>query len=228
MNLIFEDNHLLVVEKPAGVPVQADKSGDTNLLDQGRKYLAKKYQKKGNVYLGLVHRLDRPVSGVVIFAKTSKAASRLSEQFRNGQIQKTYWALVAGQWTQEEGNLVHYLAPGPQNKVKVFDTEKPKSKKSQLKFRVLSRIHISFPETTLLEIEPLTGRKHQIRAQLAHIGYPIVGDRKYGCRIPLKSRRIALLAKALKISHPITKEQTVFEVYVDKHWPQNPKSSQRT
>ena len=219
LSVLYEDNHLLAVYKPAGVPTQGDQTGDLSLFEMAKSYLAEKYQKPGNVYLGLVHRLDRPTEGVVLFARTSKAASRLSEQFREGTVRKTYLALVAGAPESEHGEIESYLSPGPQNKTRVSPRPTKDSQHALLHYQRLARRHLRFPECTFLEIDPRTGRKHQIRAQLSSIGLPIVGDRKYGCRVPLKAGRIALAAVSLAFEHPTTRERMTVAWEVPESWP---------
>ena len=219
LKVIFEDNHLLVVEKPAGLPTQGDKTGDESLLDQAKEYLKKKYEKPGNAFVGLVHRLDRPVGGLVVLAKTSKCASRLSELFRTRDIEKKYLALVEGRPTQSQGRLEHFLGPGPQNKVKASASEKEGFKQAILTFSQLPQRHEKFPECTFLEVDLHTGRKHQIRAQLSFAGHAIVGDRKYGSRTPLKAGRIALVAHKISFAHPETKEMLHFELPLKSSWP---------
>jgi 23S rRNA pseudouridine1911/1915/1917 synthase len=217
--ILYEDNHLLAVFKPAGISIQADKSGDADLLNGLKAFLKKRDQKPGRVYLGLVHRLDRPVSGVVVFAKTSKAAGRLSEQFRTGQVEKKYLALVAGRELPEQGELTGYLRSTPENKSRISLATKAGSKPVALRYDRLSHRHPAFPDATFLWVYPKTGRKHQIRAQLAQFGHPIVGDHKYGSRIRLQPGRIALLAQEIRISHPVTKERLTLAIAISPEWP---------
>lgn len=219
LNVIFEDNHLLVVEKPAGLPSQGDQTGDPSVLDLAKGYLKEKYNKPGNVFVGLIHRLDRPVGGLMVLAKTSKGASRLSEQFRTREVEKKYLALVEGNFAETQGRLEHFLGAGPQNKVKVSATAKEGYKQAALHFVCLQHQHQKYPLCRFLEIDLETGRKHQIRAQLAFAGHAIVGDRKYGSRIPLKSGRIALVAHKLTFSHPVTQDELRFELPLKATWP---------
>lgn len=206
LRVIFEDNHCIAVCKNAGVPTQEDESHDAGLMNAVKMYLKEKYKKPGNVFLGLLHRLDRPVSGVVLFAKTSKAASRLSAQFRERKVKKIYEAWVEGTLPQgEERVLVHYLLKNPvKNKVTAFDSLQKDALRAELRYKVMEQKR----GNSLLEIEPLTGRPHQIRVQLSAIGHPVVGDVKYGARSKFQDgKAIALFAKSLSFSHPITKEE---------------------
>jgi 23S rRNA pseudouridine1911/1915/1917 synthase len=199
LTVLFEDNHCLAVNKPAGMLVAGDRTGDESLLDVAKQYLKAKYNKPGAVYLGLVHRLDRPVSGVVLFTRTSKAAGRLSNQFRRGTIGKVYHALVEGDVATQSGELHDWLLKNEAtNVVRVVEPESSGSKESTLRYRVLERGH----GRTLLEIVPLTGRSHQIRVQLANAGHPICGDAKYGAR-ESGGGTIALHAAALTFEHPV-------------------------
>lgn len=209
LKILYEDNHLIAVEKPAGILVQGDETGDVSLLDLVKKYLKEKYQKPGNVFLGLIHRLDRPVSGVIIFARTSKAAARLSEQFRSHITQKIYHALVEKMPPQKSATLVHYLKKdAATNTVKTFDQPHPAALRAELNYEVVKTVG----KNTLLKIELKTGRPHQIRAQLATIGCPIVGDLKYGAAASRADRSIALKASSLSFNHPITGERKTVEL----------------
>lgn len=177
MTVVYEDNHIIVVNKTASEIVQADKTGDTPLSETVKQYLKEKYQKPGNVFIGVTHRLDRPVSGLVIFAKTSKALTRLNEMFRTSEVKKTYWAVVKNAPKEPEGELVHYLARNEkQNKSFAYDKEVPNSKKAILNYRLIGHSENYY----LLEVDLKTGRHHQIRCQLAKMGCPIKGDLKYG------------------------------------------------
>lgn len=203
MQVIYEDNHIIVVAKRSGEIVQGDKSGDRPLTEDVKAYLKEKYAKPGLVFLGVVHRLDRPVSGLVVFARTSKALSRLNEMFRNGSIHKTYWALVQTPPPAEEGELIHWLTRNErQNKSYAYRNEVPGSKKAVLRYRVIGQTD----RYTLLEIQLLTGRHHQIRCQLAAMGCPIRGDLKYGAPRSPPDGSISLLARSIEFVHPVSKE----------------------
>ncbi len=207
LRVVYEDNHCLAVIKPPGLLTAGDRTGDVALVDQVRDYLRAKYRKPGNVFVGVVHRLDRPVGGVVLFARTSKAAGRLSEQFRSGRVEKVYQALVEGRVAEREGELVDRLVKDHHtNVVRRSTSDEPHARESRLSFRRLK----TTGETTLLEIRPRTGRSHQIRVQLAAIGHPIVGDRKYGSKRPFDDG-IALRAVKLTFEHPTTKEPVTVE-----------------
>lgn len=215
--IIFEDNHLLVIDKPAGVLSQEDKTGKPDVLTLCKKYLKKKYNKPGDVFLGLVHRLDQPVSGVMVLAKTSKAASRLSEQIRNRNIDKTYWAIVNGM-TPIEGEFRHFIAKDHKtNMVKAFASKKGKAKEARLKFTTLKQnAHFS-----LVEVELITGRPHQIRVQFAKAGFPLWGDYKYGSPDQGKGKTLALRAVQLTFIHPTKKEEMKFEAGIPAAQPWN-------
>ncbi len=219
LQVIHEDNHLLAVAKPAGLLVQGDAGGHPTLLDEAREYLKAKYAKPGNVYLGLVHRLDRNVSGLVLLARTSKAAGRLSAQFREGTVRKTYLAVVAGRPAAPDGILrAHLAAKGDTGGVTRAQAEPfPGSRESVLEYRVLE----SAGSLSLVEVHPLTGRRHQIRAQLALVGCPLLGDVKYGSTRRLADRRIALHALALEVAHPVGGDplRLVCVPPVDWPWP---------
>lgn len=201
--VIYEDNHLIVVYKPAGVLVQGDASGHANLVDIVKKHLKEKYQKPGNVFLGLVHRLDRPVSGLVLFAKTSKGAARVSEQLRNHEITKIYHALVEGRVEKRSGTLRHYIYKDEKQKKGIIQKKEGRGDLALLHYEVIK----SSIENTLLKIQLETGRFHQIRAQLAAIGHPIVGDVKYGAKKSLPDQSIALYASEMTFRKATTDEE---------------------
>lgn len=204
MQVIYEDNHLIIVCKSSSEIVQGDKTGDTPLSDQVKAYLKEKYQKPGNVFLGVVHRLDRPVSGAVIFAKTGKALARLNEMFRNGDIHKTYWAIVKQLPPQPKGELIHWLVRNEkQNKSYAYDTERPNAKRAVLEYQVIGHSQ----NYHLLEITLKTGRHHQIRCQLARMGCPIKGDLKYGFPRSNPDGSICLHARLIRFIHPVSKEE---------------------
>jgi 23S rRNA pseudouridine1911/1915/1917 synthase len=203
LNVLFEDNHLLVINKSAGVLVQGDETGDVPLVELCKKYIKEKYNKPGEVFLGVVHRLDRPVSGVVVFARTSKALERMNELFRDRQTKKIYWAAVKAKPKDESGTLVHWLVKNEKNnKVTAFAKENKDGQRSELNYRVLQ--HKS--DFYLLEVNPITGRPHQIRVQLASMGCVIVGDVKYGYETPNGDKSICLHARHLSFIHPVKKE----------------------
>lgn len=208
LKVIYEDNHIIVVEKIPNIPSQADKTGDIDMLTIVKQYIKEKYNKPGNVYLGLVHRLDRPVGGIMIFAKTSKAASRLSEQVREKIFKKTYLAVVDGNIESENGILEDYLYKDERNNIsKVVSKDKKNSKIAKLDYKVIKYDKIK--NLSLLKINLHTGRHHQIRVQLSNFGHSIFGDQKYGTRG--KGKQIALWAYELTIQHPITKEKITFK-----------------
>ena len=203
MTVVYEDNHIIVVNKTASEIVQADKTGDTPLSETVKQYLKEKYQKPGNVFLGVTHRLDRPVSGLVIFAKTSKALTRLNEMFRAGEVKKTYWAVVKNAPKESEGELVHFLVRNEkQNKSYAYDKEVPNSKKAVLDYCLIGRSENYY----LLEVDLKTGRHHQIRCQLAKMGCPIKGDLKYGSPRSNPDGSICLHARRVRFVHPVSKE----------------------
>ena len=203
MTVVYEDNHIIVVNKTASEIVQADKTGDTPLSETVKQYLKEKYQKPGNVFLGVTHRLDRPVSGLVIFAKTSKALTRLNEMFRAGEVKKTYWAVVKNAPKESEGELVHFLVRNEkQNKSYAYDKEVPNSKKAVLDYRLIGRSDNYY----LLEVDLKTGRHHQIRCQLAKMVCPIKGDLKYGSPRSNPDGSICLHARRVRFVHPVSKE----------------------
>ncbi|MFC2125328.1 RluA family pseudouridine synthase [Bacteroidota bacterium] len=217
--IIFEDNHLLVVNKSAGLLVQGDKTGDNTLIDACKKYIKEKYKKPGDVFLGLVHRLDRPVSGLVVLARTSKALERMSRIFHDRKIQKKYWAVVKKKPRNESSKLINWLKKDPsRNIVASYNKEILGSQKAELKYRVLGKLN----EHYLLEVEPLTGRPHQIRVQLSEMGCPIRGDLKYGFHKPNKDGNINLHARSLYFTHPVKKSPLTLKAALpeDDFWEQ--------
>lgn len=211
MTVVYEDNHIIVVNKTSSEIVQGDKTGDIPLSETVKQYLKEKYQKPGNVFVGVAHRLDRPVSGLVVFAKTSKALSRLNEMFKNSEVKKTYWAIVKECPRELEGELVHYLVRNEkQNKSYAYDKEVPDSKKAILHYRLIARSQ----NYNLLEVDLKTGRHHQIRCQLAKMGCPIKGDLKYGFARSNSDGSICLHARRISFIHPVSKEQIDLEAPV--------------
>lgn len=203
MQVIYEDNHIIIVSKATGEIVQGDKTGDTPLSDTVKLYIKEKYQKPGNVFLGVVHRLDRPVSGLVVFAKTSKALARLNEMFRVGDVHKTYWAIVKNRPAVEEDTLTHWIVRNEkQNKSYAYDKEVKNSKKAVLHYKLIS----SSTNYHLIAVQLFTGRHHQIRCQLAKIGCPIKGDLKYGAPRSNPDGSISLLSRHVEFVHPVSKE----------------------
>ena len=203
MTVVYEDNHLIIVNKAASEIVQGDKTGDMPLSESLKLYLKEKYGKPGNVFLGVVHRLDRPVSGLVIFAKTSKALARLNTMLSQGEVKKTYWAIVTARPPQEEGELTHYLVRNEQqNKSYAYDRERPGSKKAILHYRLIA----TTDRYWLLEVDLKTGRHHQIRCQLAKMGCPIKGDLKYGAPRSNPDGSISLHARRICFVHPVSRQ----------------------
>jgi 23S rRNA pseudouridine1911/1915/1917 synthase len=217
MTVVYEDNHIIIVNKTASEIVQGDKTGDVPLSETVKQYLKEKYHKPGNVFIGVTHRLDRPVNGLVVFAKTSKALSRLNEMFKNSEVKKTYWAIVKQTPAETEGELVNYLVRNEkQNKSYAYDTEKPGSKKAILHYRLIARSD----NYSLLEVDLKTGRHHQIRCQLAKMGCPIKGDLKYGFPRSNPDGSICLHARRVRFVHPVSKEliDVVAPVPSDNLW----------
>lgn len=206
--VLYLDNHLIAVWKPAGLLTQGDASGAPNLLDEVKAWLARTYQRPGNVFLGLLHRLDRQVAGVVLFARTSKAAGRLSEQFRERRVDKIYWALVQGRVEPPEARLTHFIEDLPDRAgVIAHRAAAANRKRATLSYRTFS----TGGDMSALELELETGRKHQIRVQLAAVGHPIVGDFRYGATRAFPGQGIALVAKRLSFAHPISKQTLTIE-----------------
>ena len=202
--IVYEDNHLLVINKKAGQLVQGDKTGDLSLLELIKDFIKKRDEKPGNVFLGLVHRIDRPTSGLVIYAKTSKALSRLTVMVKNREVKKTYWAIVGKEMIPKSQRLIHYLQKNEKtNKATVFIKPTDKAKESILNYQIIKTLD----NYQLLEIDLETGRHHQIRAQLSKIGVPIKGDLKYGAPRSNPDGGISLHARKLEFEHPVTKEK---------------------
>ncbi len=217
MQVIYEDNHIIIVSKRSGEIVQGDKTGDRTLADDVKQYIKEKYAKPGNVFLGVVHRLDRPVWGLVVFAKTSKALSRLNDMFRTGDVHKTYWAITQNCPAEPEAVLADWISRNEkQNKSYAYDHEVPGSKKAMLHYKVIGRSD----NYTLVEVNLMTGRHHQIRCQLANIGCPIKGDLKYGARRSNPDGSISLLARKIEFVHPVSKEKIYAEAPLpdDRLW----------
>ena len=229
LQVVYEDNHIIIVSKESGEIVQGDKTGDTPLSETVKQYIKETHAKPGNVFLGVVHRLDRPVSGLVVFAKTSKALTRLNNMFRDGEVHKTYWAIVEkrGERKEERGDrfvvtdefttLEHWLVRNEkQNKSYAYDREKPNAKLAKLRYRVIG----ASERYTLLEVQLLTGRHHQIRCQLSSMGCPIKGDLKYGARRSNPDGSISLLARKVEFVHPVSKENICVEAPIpdDNLW----------
>ena len=224
LKVIYEDNHIIAVVKPAGVLTQGDRTGDKNLMDMVKDYLKEKYKKPGNVFLGLVHRLDKPVSGIVLFGKTSKGASRLSEQFRNHTIQKTYHGIVVGKPKEEKGsikekvNKISFFAEGFTNKTDeelLAEIKKAtKTRTAELEYEVIKKND----KYSLLKILPKTGRFHQIRIQMQQMGCPILGDVKYGAKDPMSDRSIALAATAISFKSATDNKTINLEIPLPEAW----------
>ncbi|MEO5600236.1 MAG: RluA family pseudouridine synthase [Cyclobacteriaceae bacterium] len=211
--VIYEDNHLLIVNKTSGILVQGDITGDIPLVDLCKEYVKKKYQKPGAVFLGVVHRIDRPVSGIVVLARTSKSLERMNALFREKRTKKTYWAITQKQPPNESGTLIHWLSKDEKkNKTTAFSKQKEGALHSELNYALIAQKENQW----LLEVNPLSGRPHQIRVQLASMGCPIKGDVKYGFPDPNKDGSICLHARKLEFMHPVKKEMMRFEAPLPK------------
>lgn len=218
ISILYEDNHLLVVEKPVNVPVQEDSSRDKDLLTILKEDIKVRYQKPGNVYLGLVHRLDRPVGGAIVFAKTSKAASRLADSLRKQEFDRSYLAVVRGTPQKKQAVLEHYLKKDTcKNQVSVVSAGEKGAKKAKLEYEVLA----GTGELSLLHVKLYTGRSHQIRVQLSSIGCPLYGDQKYGSKVNSPGQQIALWAFSLKFPHPVKKEPVMLHSLPPNTYPWN-------
>ena len=206
MLVLYEDNHLIAVKKEPGSIVQSDKTGDETLAEEVKAYIKRKYKKPGDVFLGIIHRLDRPVGGVIVFARTSKALTRMNELFREKKISKTYWAIVEEKPPIEDGQLVNWLNKNQdKNRSRAYDIEVKDSKKAELTYRLMGRSKHYY----YIEVHPQTGRHHQIRVQLAHLGCKIKGDVKYGAKRTNKDGSIHLFARSLSFIHPVKKEKLI-------------------
>ena len=217
MQVLYEDNHIIIVNKASGEIVQGDKTGDTPLSETVKAYIKQAYAKPGNVFLGVVHRLDRPVSGIVVFARTSKALARLNDMFRKGEVHKTYWAITGNKPLHDEGRLDNWLVRNEkQNKSYAYDVEKPQSKHAILDYRLIGKSDNYY----LLEVHLLTGRHHQIRCQLSHIGCPIKGDLKYGAPRSNPDGSISLMARRVEFEHPVSHQHISVEAPLpdDRLW----------
>ena len=217
MDVVYEDNHIIIVNKRSSEIVQGDKTGDRPLAEEVKEYIKEKYHKPGNVFLGVVHRLDRPVSGLVVFARTGKALARLNEMFRTKEVKKTYWAIVGNCPSLPEGELCHWLVRNEkQNKSYAYDAEKPGAKQAILDYRLIGRSDRYY----LLEVDLKTGRHHQIRCQLAKIGCPIKGDLKYGAPRSNPDGSISLHARRVRFIHPVSKKEICVEAPLpeDRLW----------
>lgn len=214
MKVLYEDNHIIVVVKEPNIPSQSDKTGDIDMLTLVKKYIKEKYNKPGEAYIGLIHRLDRPVGGTMVFARTSKAASRLSEQIRNKTFKKKYLAVVDGNFNEKKGTLIDYLYKDERNNIsKVVAETKKNSKRAELDYEVLN--YDEKRNLSLVKIDLHTGRHHQIRVQMAHAGHSLFGDQKYGVRGKGKGKQIRLWAYEIEFVHPITKELLKFTDFPD-------------
>lgn len=217
MKVVYEDNHVIIVHKESGEIVQGDKTGDKPLSETVKDYIRDKYHKPGNVFLGVVHRLDRPVAGLVVFARTSKALSRLNEMFRKGEVHKTYWAITKNAPAEPEGTLVNWIVRNEkQNKSYVYDKEVSNAKRAELKYRVIAHTE----NYHLIEVNLHTGRHHQIRCQLAHMGCVIKGDLKYGAPRSNPDGSISLLSHEVTFIHPVSKMEIKAESLIpdDRLW----------
>ena len=218
LSVIFEDNHLIAINKPAGSLVHGDDTGDDTLADAVKEYIRIRYGKPGDVFLGVIHRLDRPVSGVVIFARTSKALTRMNELLKMKQIQKTYLAIVGHRPEELSGSLTHHLVKDEEKNItRAYASKKPGSKEASLTYSVRGELDGKI----LLEVHPITGRPHQIRAQLSKIGCSIVGDLKYGAEYPLQDKSIALHCRSMTFIHPVRQELVTIRSEVPSRFPWN-------
>lgn len=219
LTVLYEDNHLIAINKRSGVLVQADKTGDKPLMEEVRDYIRDKYEKPGNVFVGVPHRIDRPVSGVILFARTSKALERLNAMFKSREMKKTYWAVVKNKPPKASATLVHYLIKNPETNVTTaYDEPVEGGQRSELSYIIKAEVNGYY----LLEVSPVTGRPHQIRVQLASMNCPIRGDKKYGFSRPNSNHGINLHARYLEFMHPVKKELVKIKATLpkDDFWPQ--------
>jgi 23S rRNA pseudouridine1911/1915/1917 synthase len=223
--ILYQDNHLLALYKPAGLLVQGDQTGEVSLLELAKAWIKERYHKPGQVYLGLVHRLDRPVAGVIVYCRTSKAAGRLSEQFRTGTLKKSYLAIVEGHLKDGSGRFIDQIERREARSSRVVEAPTQQSQEARLSYRLLE----TSGTRSLVEIELETGRHHQIRVQFAHRGYPLLGDMRYGASAPLRHKQIALLARTITFAHPTLKTSITLGSPLPLGWPwdKEPEKAQR-
>ena len=221
LNVLYEDNHIIVVAKPCNVPVQSDQSGDTDLLTMVKQYVKEKYNKPGEVFIGLVHRLDRPAGGIVVFARNSKSAARLSQQVRTHDMQRVYYAVVRGVPAQKEGRVENYLLKNTEtNTVSIVPQATEGAKFARLDYKVLQIIRDPKDGVlSLVQVQLQTGRSHQIRVQMAGLGCPLWGDQRYGAEVNRKGQQLALWAVKLTLMHPTLKDRRVFVCYPQTEQP---------
>lgn len=218
LEVVYEDNHIIVVRKPANVLTQGDSTNDISMLEIIKDYIKMKYKKKGNVFLGLLHRLDRPVSGIMVFARTSKGASRISDQIRRKVFKKTYYAVLLGNLKENKGDLKDYLYKNKkENKVYVVDKNHKEAKLAELSYEVIERKE----NMTLVKIDLKTGRAHQIRVQFASKGYPLYGDKRYAKNLNKNNNQIALFSNKIEFEHPTKKEKLEFCIKPNEIYPWN-------
>lgn len=218
LEVVYEDNHIIVVRKPANVLTQGDSTNDISMLEIIKDYIKIKYKKEGNVFLGLLHRLDRPVSGIMVFARTSKGASRISDQIRRKVFKKTYYAVLLGNLKENKGDLKDYLYKNKkENKVYVVDKNHKEAKLAELSYEVIERKE----NMTLVKIDLKTGRAHQIRVQFASKGYPLYGDKRYAKNLNKNNNQIALFSNKIEFEHPTKKEKLEFCIKPNKIYPWN-------
>ena len=214
LNVIYEDNSIVVVSKPCNVPVAPDSSKDEDLLGMVKQYIKEKYNKPGEAFIGMVHRLDRPAGGLVVFARNSKSAERLSKQIRDHEMKRTYYAVVRGCPKNKEGNLVNWLVKDEKtNTVSVVPQSSEGAKRAELDYKVLQTVTSGEKSLSLVEVHLQTGRAHQIRVQMAHLGCPLWGDQRYGASVNKRGQQLALWAVGLSFIHPIAKDKRTFLCY---------------